>query len=243
MVDQPLAPFGRSLALRSLEQALGHNFAKQALLEEALTHRSFGQPHNERLEFLGDAVLSLVISMVLLDRFAQCDEGELSRLRASLVRASVLHAVALDLELGPYLRLGAGEARTGGATKASILGDAVEALIGAVFLDGGFHAADRVVRCLFSERVKALDPEVSKDSKTRLQEILQARRQALPAYTVIRTRGEAHSQEFEVECRVGELGWQACGRGRSRRSAEQAAAQALLERHGFSPPPAAGLKG
>jgi len=222
----------RPLSLKLLQERLGHAFAQPALLEQALTHRSFGQPHNERLEFLGDAVVGLVISSVLLERYLQCDEGVLSRARAGLVRASVLHQIALELALGRVVRLGAGEERSGGAHKASILGNALEALVGAVFLDAGFAAAERVVRAVFARRVQELRLEGTKDSKTRLQEVLQGRRLALPAYTLVHTRGEPHSQEFEVLCSIAEPASTAVGRGSSRRSAEQAAAQALLDQMG-----------
>jgi len=233
----------RPLLIGQLEKRLGHAFAKRALLEEALTHRSFGQPHSERLEFLGDAVLGLIVSMALLDRFKQANEGALSRSRASLVRATVLHQVALELELGGCVRLGVGEARAGGAAKASILGDTLEAVIGAVFIDGGFGAADRLVRRLLGARIALLEPELTKDSKTRLQELLQGRGLSLPAYTVVATHGEAHQQAFEVQCSVAELQCSARGHGSSRRSAEKAAAHALLAHLGIlnpSTPQAAG---
>jgi ribonuclease-3 len=226
----------RPFLIEQLEKRLGHAFAKRALLEEALTHRSFGQPHSERLEFLGDAVLGLIVSMALLDRFNQANEGALSRSRASLVRATVLHQVALELEIGGCVRLGAGEARTGGAAKASILGDTLEAVIAAVFVDGGFSAADGVVRRLFGARLASLEPELTKDSKTQLQELLQRRGLSLPAYTVVATRGEAHQQAFEVQCSVAELQCSARGYGSSRRSAEKAAAHALLEHLGMLNP-------
>lgn len=228
----------RPLLLGQLEKRLGHAFAKRALLEEALTHRSFGQPHSERLEFLGDAVLGLVVSMALLDRLKQANEGALSRSRASLVRATVLHQVALDLDLGACVRLGAGEARAGGAAKASILGDTLEAVIAAVFIDGGFHAAERVVQTLFSARIASLEPEFTKDSKTRLQELLQGRGLSRPDYTVVAIRGEAHQQSFEVQCSVAELHCTAHGHGSSRRSAEKAAAHALLAQLGMLNPSA-----
>jgi ribonuclease III len=215
--------------LGRLQHKLGHQFQDPALLEQALTHRSFGLPNNERLEFLGDSVLNCVISVALCARFDDLREGELSRLRASLVRQEGLHRVALDLELGEALRLGEGEMKSGGFRRPSILADALEAIFAAVYLDGGFEAARAVIDRLYAPAIEAIDPAFAlKDPKTALQEYLQARKLALPAYDTVRVLGEAHSQEFEVCCAVDSLGVSATGRGSSRRAAEQQAAERAL---------------
>lgn len=212
-----------------LERRLGHRFADAALLEQALTHRSFGSPHNERLEFLGDGVLDCAIAGELYARFPQLAEGELSRLRASLVREAALADVARALGLSEFLRLGEGEAASGGVARASILADALEAVYGAAFLDAGYAVARSVIRRTFGERLEGVQARApAKDPKTRLQEYLQGRRLKLPQYEVVATRGAAHKQTFEVECAVGELGLAAKGSGTSRRAAEQQAAEALL---------------
>lgn len=214
-----------------LEERLGHRFRHGELLEQALTHRSFGTPHNERLEFLGDGVLGCVIAEALLARFPQLSEGELSRMRASLVRQEALAAAAASLELAGYLRMGQGESARGGAQRPSILADALEALFGAVFLDGGYASARAAVLATLGGALAATDElTTAKDPKTRLQEVLQARRQGLPRYTVVATRGAAHEQVFEVECSIEGLALHARGSGASRRAAEQQAAQALLSR-------------
>ena len=216
--------------LDALQQRLGHVFAQPALLTRALTHRSFGAAHNERLEFLGDAVLNMAVSALLYQRFSGSDEGDLTRVRAHLVREESLHRAALGLGLSQVLRLSDGETRGGGAQRASILADALEALIGAAFLDGGFDAAQQVVRRLFGELIDSTEIDNwSKDAKTELQEFLQARRLAVPSYRIVATRGQAHAQTFEVECQVAPLGLAERGEGRSRRSAEQQAARRMLE--------------
>ncbi len=217
-------------ALDALQQRLGHVFTQPALLTRALTHRSFGHAHNERLEFLGDAVLNMAVSALLYQRFAGSDEGDLTRVRAHLVREDSLYRAALGLGLPQVLRLSEGEARGGGAQRASILADALEALIGAAFLDGGFDAAQQVVRRLFGELIDSTEIDNwSKDAKTELQEWLQARRLAVPTYLIVATRGQAHAQTFEVECQVAPLGLAERGEGRSRRTAEQQAARRMLE--------------
>ena len=217
-------------ALDALQQRLGHVFTQPALLTRALTHRSFGSAHNERLEFLGDAVLNMAVSALLYQRFAGSDEGDLTRVRAHLVREDSLHRAGLSLGLPQVLHLSEGEARGGGAQRASILADAVEALIGAAFLDGGFDAAQQVVRRLFGELIDGTEIDNwSKDAKTELQEWLQARRLAVPTYLIVATRGQAHAQTFEVECQVAPLGLAERGEGRSRRTAEQQAARRMLE--------------
>ena len=216
--------------LESLQSRLGYRFSDGSLLNRALTHRSFGAEHNERLEFLGDAVLSLAISGLLFERLAESDEGDLTRVRAHLVREDSLHRVALSLGLPDVLRLSEGEARGGGAQRPSILADALEALIGATFLDGGFEPAQALVRRLFGEVINTTDIESwTKDAKTELQEWLQARRLQVPSYRIVATRGQAHAQTFEVECAVPALALTHTGEGRSRRAAEQEAARRMLD--------------
>ena len=216
--------------LASLQQRIGHRFDDASLLQRALTHRSNGADHNERLEFLGDAVLSLVVSSLLFERFGDSDEGDLTRVRAHLVREDSLHRAALQLGLPELLRLGEGEARGGGALRPSILADALEALIGATFQDGGLAAARTLVQSLFGELIETTDvANWAKDAKTELQEWLQARRIAVPAYRIVATRGQAHAQTFEVECAVPALNLREVGEGRSRRAAEQEAAGRMLD--------------
>lgn len=218
--------------LDELQQRIGHRFRQADLLPRALTHRSFGADHNERLEFLGDAVLSLAVSSLLFDRFAGSDEGDLTRVRAHLVREESLHRVALQVGLPEVLRLSEGEARGGGAQRASILADALEAVIGAVHLDGGFDAAEQLVTRLFAPLLleDASAARWAKDAKTALQEWLQGRRHPVPNYRIVAARGQAHAQTFEVECAVASLAVSAVGLGSSRRAAEQQAAAALLAR-------------
>lgn len=214
----------------TLQQRLGHRFRQPGLLQRALTHRSFGADHNERLEFLGDAVLSAAVSSMLYERFAGSDEGDLTRVRAHLVREDSLHRVALGLGLSDALRLSDGEARGGGAQRASILADALEALIGAAFIDGGFEPAEALVQRLFGEVIATTEIDRwTKDPKTELQEWLQARRLPVPSYSIRATRGQAHAQTFEVECAVPVLGLAESGEGRSRRAGEQNAARRLLD--------------
>jgi ribonuclease-3 len=213
-----------------LSSRLGHAFADPQLLDDALTHRSAQARHNERLEFLGDAVLGFLVAEALWRRFPQATEGELSRLRAQLVNREALAQVAQDLELGQYLRLGTGELRSGGHARESILADAVEAVLAALYLDGGLEVVRRVVDRLLGERLAALSPETQrKDAKTRLQEYLQARRLRLPTYEVIEATGEDHAQTFVVRCAVEALGRSTTAAGPSRRKAEQFAAERLLE--------------
>jgi len=213
-----------------LESRLGHTFFDRGILLEALTHRSFGAPHNERLEFLGDSVLNLVIATELYERFNDLREGELSRRRAGLVREQTLYEIALDLGLGTWLRLGEGEHKSGGAERPSILADALEAVFGAVYSDGGFAAAGSVIRGVYASRLQLLDPAISsKDPKTRLQELVQGRHLPLPLYSVLSTRGAAHDQVFEVQCVVESLDVRTRGTGSSRRLAEQDAARQALE--------------
>ena len=215
--------------LEAFQRRLGHRFADPALLRRALTHRSFGAEHNERLEFLGDAVLSLAISALLYHQFSDSAEGDLTRVRAHLVREQSLHRVALALGVPEMLRLSDGEGRGGGAQRPSILADATEALIGAVYLDGGFDAAQGLVQRLFGDVIQDTDAgNFGKDAKTELQEWLQARKLPVPVYNIVATRGQAHAQTFELECTVPALGLAERGEGRSRRSAEQEAARRML---------------
>ena len=216
--------------LDALQQRIGYRFKQPRLLERALTHRSHGAHHNERLEFLGDAVLSLAVSSLLFERFSGSPEGDLTRVRAHLVREDSLHRVALTLALPEVVRLSEGELRGGGAQRPSILADATEAVIGAAFLDGGYEAAFGIVRGLFGEVIQDTGIDSwSKDAKTELQEWLQARKLPVPAYRIVATRGEKHAQTFDVECEVATLGLRCRGQGRSRRAAEQDAAGRMLE--------------
>jgi ribonuclease-3 len=212
------------------EEKLGYRFADDSLLELALTHRSATAVNNERLEFLGDAVLGLVIARAIYQRRPEAGEGTLSRMRSRLVRRETLADIAHELGVGPHVRLGGGELRTGGHQRASILANALEALLGAVYLDGGMQAAERVILALFEGRLAALPTaEELMDAKTRLQEWLQARGHPPPAYRVHKVSGAAHAQTFEVVCAVGDLGLEAAGHGGSRRAAEQEAAAHALQ--------------
>lgn len=214
-----------------LERAIDYTFADAGLLLTALTHRSHSSPHNERLEFLGDSVLNAVIAQQLYERFPRIAEGDLSRLRANLVRQDSLHQQALSLSLGQYLRLGEGELRSGGATRPSILADALEAVFGAVWLDGGFDASSRVIAHLYDGMLSELGSgKPIKDAKTRLQEFLQGRRLPLPKYVLTATEGEAHAQSFNVVCEIANLQLKTIGQGASRRAAEQMAAENALEK-------------
>ncbi len=216
--------------LDALQARLGYRFADVELLSRALTHRSFGVDHNERLEFLGDAVLSLAISSLLFERFSGSDEGDLTRVRAHLVREDTLHKVALAYGLPEVLRLSDGEARGGGAQRPSILADALEGVLGATFVDGGFDAVRAMVQRMFGDMTVNTDiASWTKDAKTELQEWLQARRLPVPTYRISATRGQAHAQTFDVECSVPALSLTHLGEGRSRRVAEQEAARRMLD--------------
>lgn len=216
-----------------LETRLGYVFRDRTLFDRALTHRSFGADHNERLEFLGDSVLNLSAAALLYHQAARQDEGQLSRLRAALVRAEALAEVAKAIDLGRHLRLGEGELQSGGAKRESILADALEALLGAIYLEAGFDTAQGVMRHLFAPLLDALDADVvRKDAKTQLQEFLQGQRLPLPTYSVLDVRGAAHQQQFKVECAVPALGLRVEGEGDSRRRAEQEAAARMIERIG-----------
>lgn len=210
---------------------LEYRFTQPALLQRALSHRSVGSDNNERLEFLGDSILSYVISVELFQRFPAVDEGRLSRLRASLVKGDTLAVVARELSLGDYLQLGPGELKSGGFRRSSILADAFEALLGAIYLDSDIATVQRVTLQLFHERLLAINPETAlKDPKTRLQEYLQSRQLPLPSYEVTQITGKAHAQTFTVRCRIDALDTVITADATSRRKAEQTAAKLILEK-------------
>ncbi|WP_261535554.1 ribonuclease III [Burkholderia multivorans] len=218
------------MPLSQLESRLRYEFRNAELLRQALTHRSHSATHNERLEFLGDSVLNCAVAALLFQRFGKLDEGDLSRVRANLVKQQSLYEIAQALNISEGLRLGEGELRSGGFRRPSILADAFEAIIGAVFLDGGFEAAQGVIKRLYVPILDHIDPRtLGKDAKTLLQEYLQGHKIALPTYTVVATHGAAHNQQFEVECTVPKLDVKVSGSGASRRAAEQAAAKKALD--------------
>ena len=218
------------MSAKLLRDRLGHAFRRPELFKQALTHRSFGAEHNERLEFVGDAVLNCVVAAVLYERFPHIPEGDLSRVRANLVNRDMLARLARKLDLGAEVRLGEGEVRSGGKTRPSIIADALEAVLGAVFIDAGFDAARRVIESVYGEELEAVNPSVSgKDAKTRLQEWLQGRRMAVPEYKVTGVTGEAHAQTFTIECRIPALKVVTTGEGPSRRVAEQRAAESAYQ--------------
>ncbi|NTX29813.1 ribonuclease III [Burkholderia pyrrocinia] len=218
------------MPLSQLESRLRYEFRNAELLRQALTHRSHSATHNERLEFLGDSVLNCAVAALLFQRFSKLDEGDLSRVRANLVKQQSLYEIAQALNISDGLRLGEGELRSGGFRRPSILADAFEAIIGAVFLDGGFEAAQGVIKRLYIPILDHIDPRtLGKDAKTLLQEYLQGHKIALPTYTVVATHGAAHNQQFEVECTVPKLDVKVSGSGASRRAAEQAAAKRALD--------------
>ncbi|MFM1956553.1 MAG: RNase [Pseudomonadota bacterium] len=209
-----------------LERLIGHDFSNKALLTQALTHRSFGSTNNERLEFLGDGVLNFIVASQLYLKFPKLDEGDLSRLRAHLVKEPTLGEIALTLNIGDALKLGEGELKSGGWRRPSVLADALEAMIGAVFLDAGFAAAEGVVIKLFRPLIEKIDPKaIGKDPKSLLQEYLQSKKIDVPTYEVLAIEGEAHCQTFLVECRVAKFNIVTQGEGTSRRAAEQQAAE------------------
>ncbi len=216
-------------ALAALQARLQHSFTDARLLQLAVTHRSFSAEHNERLEFLGDSVLNLAVASLLYARLVDQPEGDLSRVRASLVKQDTLHRLALELDLSAVLRLGEGEVRSGGRARPSILADALEAIIGAVYLDAGYDAAQQLVHRLFGKMdIGATLTSAAKDPKTELQEWLQGRKRPLPVYRVVATLGAAHRQTFDVECRIEDENLVERGIGASRRAGEQAAAAAML---------------
>ena len=217
--------------LEKLQERIGYRFEDPRILQQALTHRSHSTPHNERLEFLGDSILNFIVAGEVFSRFPGLKEGELSRLRSSLVREQRLFEHADAIQLGEYLRLGEGELRSGGHRRPSILADAFEALIGAIYLDGKFDKAQETVLRLYGDILNNLDlgTTADKDAKTQLQEWLQSRKHALPLYQVTATEGAAHEQRFEVECLIQEFQLRTVGNGSSRRLAEQEAAGRAYE--------------
>lgn len=217
--------------LSVLETRLSYRFSQPNLLAQALTHRSFSATNNERLEFLGDSVLNFIIAHQLFNLFTGLPEGDLSRLRAKLVKEASLAEIAIDLHLGDYLKLGEGELKSAGWRRPSILADALEAIVGAVYLDGGFVAAEQVVTLLYANKLTTIDPQViDKDAKSQLQEYLQSKKMALPDYQVIAIEGEAHAQSFTVQCQIPKLNLTTVGLGTSRRIAEQQAAKLAMEK-------------
>jgi ribonuclease-3 len=216
--------------IAKLEKKLGYQFNDAELINLALTHRSAHGKHNERLEFLGDSILSFVIGDDLYHRFPKVNEGDMSRMRATLVRGNTLAELGREFELGDHLKLGPGELKSGGFRRDSILADAVEAIIGAIYLDSDIEVVRGIILSWYKQRLEAIQPGVSqKDPKTRLQEFLQGRRKPLPVYTVTNIKGEAHNQQFTVSCEVAGVGSPVIGKGTSRRKAEQAAAELALE--------------
>lgn len=222
----PRAP----LDIKLLQERLGYTFQKPDLLMQALTHRSHSKKNNERLEFLGDSVLNCTVAEMLYERYGDLDEGDLSRVRANLVKQQALYEIAQALQLSDCLRLGEGELKSGGFKRPSILADSFEAIVGAIFLDSGFDASKKVLRKWYSQILEHVDPRtLGKDDKTLLQEYLQGHQLPLPIYTVVATTGVAHNQQFEVECSIPSLKVTLNGKGASRRAAEQAAAKLSLE--------------
>ena len=218
-----------TLSLERLSRQLGHGFTQPALLRQALTHRSHGATHNERLEFVGDSILNYTVARMLFEHFPQAAEGELSRLRANLVNQVTLAEIARSLDLRTSLFLGEGELGNGGCHRASILADALKALFAAVCLDADFATAEAVVRRLYQSRIAAINlQQPAKDAKTRLQEALQGRRLPLPKYLIAAQSGEAHEQTFQVSCDIASLNIRTTGQGSSRRVAEHQAAEAAL---------------
>ncbi|MCG8413569.1 MAG: ribonuclease III [Pseudomonadales bacterium] len=215
--------------LDQLQTTLSYRFNDLNLAKQALTHRSAGRSNNERLEFLGDALLDFIVGESLFANYPQASEGDLTRMRAAIVNKSALAGIAGKLSLGDFLYLGAGEVGSGGKQRESILADTLEALVAAVYLDGGIEACQQLVATLTHELVHQPEQRQRKDSKTRLQELLQAKGEALPVYRVVETSGKAHAQEFLVECRVPLLDAGQQGRGGSKRMAEQQAAQKVLD--------------
>ena len=215
--------------LLTLQKRLEHTFINSKLLVQALTHRSFSSDHNERIEFLGDSVLNLAVAGLLYERLGKLPEGDLSRARANLVKQETLYEVAVSLGLPHLIRLGEGEAKSGGQKRPSILADALEAVIGAVYLDAGFDVASELVRRMFKDvEINATMPAIGKDPKTELQEWLQGRKMSLPIYRIVGTEGAAHKQTFDIECEIVEYRRAERGTGNSRRAGEQAAALVML---------------
>lgn len=222
--ENRLRPSATELARR-----IGYEFQEIALLERALTHRSFALENNERLEFLGDSVLNLAIAEALYAKFPRAKEGQLSRLRAKLVCGETLAELAQELGFGPFLRLGSGELKSGGARRASILADSVEAVLGAIYLDGGYGQVRPLIMAWYQQRLQEISLQDGKDAKTRLQEYLQGKQFALPTYAIVSVQGKEHDQHFKVSCEIPELQHTSYGEGSSRRKAEQDAAEQALQ--------------
>lgn len=218
------------ILIKRLQNKLGYTFNQNELLLQALTHRSASNKHNERLEFLGDSILSYVIANVLYQRFPGIDEGDMSRMRATLVRGNTLAEIAREFDLGESLRLGAGELKSGGFRRESILANTLEALIGGVFLDSDIHIVEKLILNWYRRRLEEISPgDKQKDPKTRLQEYLQSRHLPLPSYLLVQVRGEAHDQEFTIHCQITGLMQPVVGNGSSRRKAEQSAAEQAIK--------------
>ncbi|MDT7849815.1 ribonuclease III [Methylophilus sp. VKM B-3414] len=214
-----------------LQTRIGYQFSQPDLLQQALTHRSFSATNNERLEFLGDSVLNFIIAHQLFNLFPDIPEGDLSRLRAKLVKESSLAEIAISLHLGDALKLGEGELKSAGWRRPSILADALEAIVGAVYLDGGFDSAQQVVALLYRDKLQTIDPtSIDKDAKSQLQEYLQSKKMDLPEYQVVSIEGEAHAQTFTVQCKIKKLKLTTTGVGTSRRVAEQQAAKLAMDK-------------
>lgn len=222
------------ILISKLQRKLGYTFKQFELLQQALTHRSASSKHNERLEFLGDSILSYVIAKVLYQRFPNVDEGDMSRMRATLVRGNTLAELAREFELGECLKLGPGELKSGGFRRDSILADTIEALIGGIFLDGDIEQTEALILDWYQSRLDKISPgDEQKDAKTRLQEHLQGRHLPLPIYLIVQVKGEAHDQEFTIHCQISCLQQSLVGVGSSRRKAEQAAAEQALKQLGI----------
>ena len=216
-------------ALSKLSKLLDYSFSDENLLEQALSHRSLGSVNNERMEFLGDSILNFVIAEALYNQFPSLPEGDLSRIRAHLVNGETLADIARELNLGDYLRLGAGELKSGGFRRSSILADVVESIIGAVFCDAGFDEGRLLIHRLYSEKLNNIpDPQSLKDAKTQLQELLQSRKVSIPVYKVLKVSGKSHEQTFSVECAIDSMKIISQGEGHSRRKAEQCAAESAI---------------
>ncbi|WGL96325.1 ribonuclease III [Arsenophonus nasoniae] len=229
-MNSSLIEWSERQEIKQLQRKLGYAFKQTELLKQALTHRSASSGHNERLEFLGDSILSFVIANDLYHRFPKVDEGDMSRMRATLVRGNTLAELAREFDLGECLRLGPGELKSGGFRRESILADTIEALIGSIFLDSDIQTTERIVLAWYDTRLIEISPgDKQKDPKTRLQEYLQGRHLPLPSYLVVRVRGEAHDQEFTIHCQVSGIKEPVEGVGSSRRKAEQAAAEQALK--------------
>lgn len=216
--------------LQALEKVLDYEFKDKALLELALTHRSFHGSNNERLEFLGDSILNFIVAELLFKKFSDLDEGDLSRLRSQLVKESTLSEIGAAINIGEYLKLGEGELKSAGWRRPSIMADGIEAIIGALFMDGGIDASHLFITKSYQDRINSINPrEIHKDPKSILQEFLQSKKIALPSYEIISIKGEAHSQFFKVNCSISELKLISEGEGTSRKVAEQMAAQVAMK--------------